>query len=194
MSDSTKDTMPKSELSRPVHVEDLGRKEYTLDIDPSAAELSALGKRLKINSLDALSAHTKLKLLSSGDVQLEARFTARITQTCVVTLKPVSSDVSHAFSTTYSHNVDEGMGHGEEEYDDEEDDVEPSEPIIDGIIDLGDAISEQLALEIDPFPRVKGATFDGFTTGPAGLDEAVPEKKNPFAVLSKLKQSPDSSK
>lgn len=184
---------PKAELSRPVLVEDLGQKKFTMDIKPSEKELTALGQRLKIDNLDGLSAQVKLKLLPTGDVYLQASFTAQITQTCVVTLKPVMNTISSNFATTYTHLVDEGIGQGEEEYDDLEDDVEPPEPIIDGIIDLGEAISEQLALEIDPFPRVKGATFDGFTIGPAGSEEAVPEKKNPFAVLAKLKQSPETS-
>lgn len=181
------------ELSRPVRVDDLGLQKFTLDIEASASELQALGERLKIDALNALSAQISLQLLPDGEVILKAAYQARLTQTCVVTLGPAVDEISSEFETTYSVDGYDDWGHGEEEFDTLDDDIEPAEPIIDGIIDVGEAIAEQLALEIDPFPRVKGATFDGFSTGPVGSESAVPEKKNPFAVLSKLKATSETS-
>ena len=186
-------TPPKPELSRIVRVEKLGLQEYTQDIEASDHERQALAERFKIDSLDALTAQVSLQLLANDDVLMTARFKARVTQTCVVTLDPVESEISANFTMTYSHSPDEEGGHDEEEFADLDDDIELSEPIIDGKIDIGEAVAEQLALEIDPFPRVKGAKFDGYSTGNNGKDEPVPEKKNPFAVLSKLKVSPETS-
>ena len=42
--------------------------------------------------------------------------------------------------------------------------------------------SEQLALEIDPFPRAEGAEFPGYSSGP----EPVEKAKSPFAALEDL--------
>lgn len=183
----------KVELSRPVYIDDLGLQEYVTDITPSEDELKALGERLKVDSLDALSAHASVKLLPTGDVRLQASFQASLTQTCVVTLNPVSSDISSEFVTIYSHTSDDETSTDEEEFADLEDNFDPPEPIIDGKIDIGEAVSEHLALEIAPFPRVKGATFDGYCIGTNGRNEPVEEKKSPFAVLERLKETPKTS-
>jgi len=183
----------KNELSRPVAVADLGNLEFEMDILPSEKELLAVGARLKVDSLDIFGAKVFLKLLPSGEVRLNATFKARVSQICSITLQPVENEISSEFTTTYAHDADEDWGHDEEEFADMDTDIEPPEPIVDGKIDIGEAIVEQLALEIDPFPRVKGATFDGYSTGPVGKDDVLRAKKNPFAVLSKLKSTPETS-
>ncbi|MBF0248374.1 MAG: DUF177 domain-containing protein [Alphaproteobacteria bacterium] len=174
-------------------VSSLAHQAMDMDIVASDRERAALAERLKIDRLDALNAHALLTLLPSGDVRLDVRFQARVTQTCSITLDPVHGEVSRAFTTTYSAHADEDWGHGEEEFTDLDDDIEPPEPIIGGTIDVGEAVVEQLALEIDPFPRVKGAHFDGFSTDPKGPEPEPEEKRNPFAVLSKLKLPPESA-
>jgi len=183
----------KTELPRIVRVEKLGLQEFTQDIQANERELKALAERFKVDSLDALSAQVSLQLLANGDVLMTASFQARVTQTCVVTLGPVTSDISSSFTMTYTEGPETEGGHDEEEFADLDDDIELPEAIVDGKIDIGEAIAEQLALEIDPFPRVKGAKFDGYFTGTEAEKAQVPEKKNPFAVLSKLKVSPETS-
>jgi len=181
------------EMSRSVRVEKLGLQKYTQDIQANEGERKALGERFKIESLDALTAQVSLQLLTSGDVLMSARFQARVTQTCVITLDPVVSEISSEFTMTYTEGPESEGGHDEEEFADLDDDIELPEAIEDGKIDIGEAVAEQLALEIDPFPRVKGAKFDQYSTGGKADNEPVPEKKNPFAVLSKLKVTPETS-
>ena len=118
---------------------------------------------------------------------MEQNFTANLTQLCVVTLELINSVISSRLTTTYSENADDDWGHDEEEFEDLEAEIEPPEALLDGKIDLGEACVEQLALEIDPFPRVQGATFDGYSADPQGPKAGALEKKNPFAVLSELK-------
>ncbi|MBD3661606.1 MAG: DUF177 domain-containing protein [Arenibacter algicola] len=177
----------KVEFSRPVQVADLTTGERSIDIEATPGERDARAARLGVNGLDALSARAALQILSNGDVRLTMHAQARVRQTCVVTLAPMESDVNVDFTTTYSAAPVEDWGHDEEEFADIDADIEPPEPLENGQIDLGEAAVEQLALEIDPFPRVKGATFDGFTTDPNAAEEDAKAKPNPFAVLSKLK-------
>ena len=44
------------------------------------------------------------------------------------------------------------------------DEDDPDEPIIDGIIDIGEVAAERLGLEINPFPRAPDAEFNGYTS------------------------------
>ena len=182
------------EFSRPVQIEKLGLQGYSQKIKPRPEELEALAERLKVDRLDSLNAEITLELLPNNDVVMQGRYSAHLTQTCVVTLEPVESDVSNEFTMTYSESAEEYFGSEDEEDDEHDPDFDPPEPIEEGIIDIGEAVIQQLALEIDPFPRVKGATFDGFSAGVSGDEEPTNEKKNPFAVLSKLKDASEKSK
>ena len=181
----------KPEFSHVVQVQDLLPQGTDVAIAAKPAELEALAARLGVDGLDALSADAHLEILPNGDVRLDMALNAHVRQTCVVTLAPMESDISSSFTTTYSDASEESWGHDEEEFEDIDDEIEPPEPLIDGQIDLGEAAVEQLALEIDPFPRVKGATFDGYSTDPAGAADTDGGKPNPFAALSKLKSQPD---
>ena len=55
------------------------------------------------------------------------------------------------------------------------------EPIAAGEIDLGEAVAQQLAVSLDPYPRAPGATL-------ASTGEA--EAQSPFAALAALKKKP----
>ena len=189
----TQDTSKSPEMSRIVQLDELGGDELLIDLNPTAQELRALGLRLGVEALEHLEGQVSLKFVDDDDVLLHARFNARVKQTCSVTLKPLENDISCDFTSTYSKEPDPNWGHDEEEFADIDEDIEPAEEIVDGKIDVGEAVAEQLALEIDPFPRVKDATFEGFSTDPQGLEAQEEEKKNPFAVLAKLKTKQENS-
>ena len=57
--------------------------------------------------------------------------------------------------------------------------IDPPEPIVNGIIDLGRVATDALFLAVDPYPRKEGAVFE---TEVAVLD---PED-HPFAALKAL--------
>ena len=179
------------EFSRAVHVTDLSVAQKCLAFEASPGELAALTKRLGLEALESLAIGAELHLIANGDVLAKFTYTAQIEQRCGVTLQPIKSTISTEFTTTYSVDADSDWGRDEEEFEDLEADIEPPEPLVNGTIDIGEACVEHLALEIDPFPRVQGATFEGYSTDTMGTAQGeiaeVSQKKNPFTVLSKLK-------
>src|SRR5690606_11223516 len=118
-------------------------------------------------------------------VRLSASLEADVVQACVVTLEPVSATIRSNLERLYSTDaVGESEGTvaaGEVEVGHDEE--EPPEPLVDDTIDVGQAVAEQLALEIDPFPRAAGVEFEGYTSGES--EEASP---HPFASLARLKK------
>jgi len=55
------------------------------------------------------------------------------------------------------------------------------EPVEDGIVDIGEAVAQQLSLVLDPFPRAAGvAAPEDAPGGPAAA--------SPFAALSRWKE------
>ena len=103
-------------------------------------------------------------------------------QSCVVTLEPVPADIDETFTLFYTdetapagHSVDLPM----------EDEAWP-EPIVGGAIDIGEAVAQQLAVALDPYPRAPGATLDPRYDAD---QEAGPARANPFAELARKRGS-----
>ena len=121
-------------------------------------------------------------VLGGAAASARGSLAAQLTQPCVVSLKPVESRIEATFERFYgrrtepgaSAGIDIGPLAGEEDF---------PEPLRAGAIDLGEAAAEQLALELDPFPRLKDAAFAGYSSGgePAAAEGS-------FAALAKLKK------
>jgi len=149
-----------------------------LDIVADDGERAAIAKRLDLAALGRLEAHVHLERI--GDViRAKGRLLASLDQSCVVTGEPVAAHVDEAFTLKF---VPEPVGGGSDE------EIELGEADCDTVfhdgaaIDLGGALSDTLALSLDPYPRSAGAD--------AALKEAgvlSEEQAGPFAVLAKLR-------
>lgn len=168
------------EFHRPIAVDRLGHQEKAFEIEADAAERDALARRFGIIAVEALQATVRLRLVAGGSmVSLKGRFVADVVQTCVVTLEPVPGHLEEEFTLTYGTPEPDESPEVVVDLDAED----PPEPIDNGIIDIGEATAEHLALALDPFPRAAGASFKTIDDGPA--EESKP---HPFAALAALKK------
>lgn len=179
------------EFSRPLQVNGNVPPEQGFRIEASAEERAALAKRFALVAVDALTAEGSLETLDGGQrAILRAHFTAKVTQACVVTLAPVTAEIDEAFTLEYDANADPAALDGPDDVEDLEDldiaDLEaflaqpdPPDPLVDGAVDVGEAVAEHLALALDPYPRAPGADF-------AGSIEAESAKESPFKALERL--------
>jgi uncharacterized metal-binding protein YceD (DUF177 family) len=171
------------EFSRPLRVGDLEEGENVIAIAATPGERAALATRFGLLALDRLEATLRVvKADDSATVRVAGTLAAEVTQACVVTLEPVKTAIEAEMAVAYGG----GMSPEEGEIDLSSAGEDPPEPIADGTIDLGEAVAEQMALELNPFPRAPGAKFDGFSSASAGSQGAA-ATANPFAVLAKLK-------
>ena len=182
---------PIPEFYRPLQVADLGEDAMVRRIEADAGERSALAERLGIVALDSLSATVYLDTQpGDGVVRVHGEFNAEVVQTCIVTLELLSTRLNAAFERLYSPE-EEGSEAGTSAPDAPEfveiapDAAEPQQPIVDGVIDIGEAVAEQLAIELDPFPRTPGAVFQEFSSESDDRPEAGGERR-PFAALKDL--------
>ncbi|MBI5121548.1 MAG: DUF177 domain-containing protein [Rhodospirillales bacterium] len=171
------------EFSRLIAVMDIPPSGLTMEIEASPEERARLAQRFDLLALDRLRA--SLRLTQAKDLfLLEARFEASLSQACVVTLEPVPAEINVEFSRLYGD--DEALAKiravilPEIDIDAEAED-EP-DPIEHGRIDAGEAVAEELALSLEPFPRKPGASLEN---SPWAAKEPGPEN-SPFAKLSKL--------
>jgi Large ribosomal RNA subunit accumulation protein YceD len=117
-----------------------------------------------------------------GRFEVIGHVSARIGQTCVVTLDPIESDIDEAIDLIFAPpeqipalaDLVDVAAEGEVEIPD------PPEPIIGGVIDLGRLGTDALLLGVDPYPRKPGAVFDPQVT-------AEDPEDHPFAALKALK-------
>ncbi len=167
-----------AEFSRMVDCARLGRSIEAHTIEADEGERKILADRLGLLSLDRLHAKIALSRAPDGLVKLGAKFEARCLQSCVVALQPVYQEIDEEFEVFYAEGADlNGVGTLELTIEDE---LWP-EPLNQGRIDMGEAVSQQLALALDPYPRAFGAVFEA-TAGRA--IEVKPA--NPLAEIGKL--------
>lgn len=177
---------PTPELSRPVRAEDIAADGRTVAIDANSEERQRLAARFDLLELCSLAAELRLDPVGRGMVDLTGSFRAEVVQRCVVTEAPVASTVEGRVERRFAPAEDLGAPPREEEVT--ADETEPPEPIIDGVIEAGEPVAEELALALEPFPRAPGVSFDGFAAGPEGGDEAEQAPQGPFAELARLRR------
>lgn len=168
------------EFSRVLAADSISNHIQRREITAEPAERKALAQRFGLLSLDALGAVLELHREAGDVIHVRGRLSADVVQSCVVSLVPVPAHIES--------DLDLGFGGPDAEPD--EGDIEPTgvdapEPLVDGQIDLGEAVAQQLAIALDPYPRAPGAGLgpEGFTAG-----QAETGGKQPFAALAALKK------
>ncbi len=154
--------------------------EITFDADERARIATFLG----ILSLDEFTFAYEIAAASNGRLSLRGKITARLTQSCVVTLEPVSETVDEAVEAELRPL--EQLEDDEPPQDAPETIVtldEPPIPITDGDADLAAFAIEILSTSMTPYPRKTGAEFDW--RDPAGGPGGA--ASGPFAELARLK-------
>ncbi len=159
-----------TEMFRPLAADRVG-DGLSLTVQADAAECAAIASRLRLPSVQSVCCGWVLRPGQDGAVEAEGSLRARLHQECVVSLDAFSADVVEEFAVRFVL-----PGHESEMADDPD---EPDELVMDGgMLELGEATVEQLALALDPYPRKPGAEL------PSEV-EAAPD--NPFAALAKLR-------
>jgi uncharacterized metal-binding protein YceD (DUF177 family) len=134
-------------------------------------ECAALARRFGIEAVTSLEARLVLRPEPGGGVVVTGTLAAGVVQACVVSLEPVAQTVREEVLLRL-------LAPGEEPSEDPE---APDEIPIEGdAVDLGEAMAEQLALALDPYPRAPEARLPG-------EGEAEGAARGPFAALAALR-------
>lgn len=175
----------RNEFSRPFGVEGLGHQMRSFDLEAGPDERAALARRFGLLELPALSAELAVRREPGDLISVSGHMSAKVVQSCVVTLEPLSQQIERDFELLYSlASLPEPKG----EVVIDPEGVDPPEPLPSDGLDLGEAVAEQLALALDPYPRAPGATFQGRSEAREGEGNSAESKPSgPFATLARLK-------
>jgi uncharacterized metal-binding protein YceD (DUF177 family) len=165
---------PAPEFSRPVRLQRLGTKPFRQRIEATAEERQKLSQRFDLMALCRLVAEVELRRQDAEIVVLEAQFEAEFERCCAATLEPVRGTVADRFSLVYGpapEQQQEVILSAEE----------PAfEPLQGDIIDVGEAVAQELSLAIPAFLRDPDAAIDDVL--PAETLEGA------FATLARLRK------
>ena len=149
-----------SELPRPYPLQRL-LDGQAVSVAADASECAGIARRLLVPSVEALRCEWTLRPDPQGVVAAEGRLHALLHRECVVTLDPFPVEVTESFTVRF---VPAGQ-----ESDAADDPDAPDElPYEGGVLQLGEATVEQLALALDPYPRKPGAALPEDAGGAPG--------------------------
>ncbi|OJU30331.1 MAG: phosphodiesterase [Nitrobacter sp. 62-13] len=161
------------------------------DIEADEAARMALAKIAGLRDIESARASFDLTPGRDDSVQVRGRVSARVGQTCVVSLDPIENDIAEDVDLLFvpEDSVQAFAAAIDDDAGDEEgrDIPDAPEPIVNGVIDLGRLATDVLFLGIDPYPRKPDAVFVPPST-------AVDPEDHPFAALKALKIDPNPSR
>lgn len=167
--------------SQTIRLGELGKGAVKLRLEPDAETRALIAKEVGLESLPALTADITVHPWLDG-AEILGQLDAVVEQVCGVSLdafeQPLTADIEFRVVPAGSPNAPTESEAATVELEFDPDEPDPPDVLAGDEIDLSAYLIEQLALEIDPFPRKPGAVFD-YAPDTADL--------SPFAALKKLK-------
>jgi len=147
---------------------------------PDPAQRAELARELDLLALHRLEFIGQIDPGGRDEIRLHGSLTAAVDQACIVTLAPVTAEISETVTRRFVADLPAPQGDEAEIPDD--DTLEPMPEVLD-IVELA---TEALMLALPLYPRAPGAEFSEKLVAPTGA-EPVPEVRDkPFAGLAGL--------
>ena len=165
----------------PVSIDQIPETGLQVAFEATEAQRAALASAAGLRTVERAAASFELSHAGSGKVNVVGQVTARVGQTCVVSLDPIENQIDEPIDLVFAPEADIPRLSSTVDDEAESDEIpDPPEPIVNDVIDLGRVATDALFLGIDPYPRKPDAVFE------QPVVAADPED-HPFAALKALK-------
>ena len=169
------------EFSYPVKIDELNQNTYKFVLKADKDELKDIASVLQVINVNSFEAEISLKYTQREHLlRVWGNVKAQLILKSVISLEDFVQDFDVPFEliydtkATYKDIKEMDLG-----INDEVPDI-----VENGTINLADVAMEQIALNIDDYPRSEGEYFDFSKYS----NEVEDKKDNPFAILAKLKK------
>jgi uncharacterized metal-binding protein YceD (DUF177 family) len=170
-------TEPSVEFSRSIRLNEVGDGTRERTIAADAAERAALARRFGLLALDALSARLHV-VPEEKSWLVSGTLLADLAQACVATGEAVPAHLDVPFAVRFVRDLD-----SPEAEEIELSDTDCDLVALDGErIDLGETVAQSLALNLEPYPRARGAEDTLRSLGVLSEEDV-----GPFAALKGLR-------
>lgn len=163
--------------SHRLRMSDLARGPVVLLLEAEEATRTALARHLGVRAIKSLTAEAKIRPWLDG-AEIGGRFEAVVEQESGISLELFDQVVAGPLEVRLVPAGSPNAPDPEVEIELDPEAPDPPEILEGDVIDVAAYVVEHLAVEIDPFPRQPGETFE--YTSPQDDD-------SPFAVLKRLK-------
>jgi uncharacterized metal-binding protein YceD (DUF177 family) len=165
----------------PVSIDQIPETGLRVAFEATEAQRAALASAAGLRTVERAAASFELSHAGSGKVNVVGQVTARVGQTCVVSLDPIENQIDEPIDLVFAPEADIPRLSSTVDDEAESDEIpDPPEPIVNDVIDLGRVATDALFLGIDPYPRKPDVVFE------QPVVAADPED-HPFAALKALK-------
>ena len=175
-----------SEFYRPFDTGEMSEDVAEREIAANDDERAALAGRFGLQALDKLSAALTVRRVRDDMFHVSGRLSAAVVQQCVVTLEPLRSSLDEPVAVTFVKSKAAPKGKAAEAEEGLED--EGPEPMNGDLIALGEAVAQQLAISLDPYPRAPGASLEAVLPRGSAAEKEPEKRPSPFAVLETLRK------
>ena len=184
------------ELSRLISLVEIEKKPLSKEIVATEEERSALSERLQIVRIDRLEATVRAAVEGPRYYHIQGELTAQIVQACIRTLEPIAQTVETSIDFRLTTDPSCAPQEGLEMEFGVEDDLEF---VNSNQVDLGELVTQQLSISLDPYPRSDGSeirSIEGVevvwnSTAPKEPAAEAPATVRPFANLAELLNKDD---
>src|ERR1700722_14501141 len=167
---------PQPEFSRTLVVEKIPQSGLEQKLTANDAERQSLCERFGLLELPKLTATLTVTTENNkAGVNVAGTLSADVVQQCVVTLEPLPAHIEETIDILCIEAEAEDAPGAPTLIAAEEDEIEP---IVNGVIDLGELVAQHRGAALDPYPRKPGVAFVEAEYGGKGPDG------NPFAKLA----------
>ena len=169
-------------FSFPVKIDELNQNTYRYVLEPDADELADITRILQVEDVKSFRGEVSLKFNKKENMlRVWGNVSALVVLQSVISLENFEKAIATPFELWFDTKATyKDIRELEPTINDEVPDI-----IENGEINLADICIEQIALNLEDYPRAEGEVFD-FSHYVSGESEEV--KENPFAVLKKLKK------
>ena len=167
--------------SVPVRLDEIPETGLHVDLEADQGVRTAIATAAAVNDVPQLVAGFDVSRHGRDALRVVGTISARVCQTCVVTLDPIENEIEENVDLVFA--PPSALGPMADEVNLGVEALEPPEPLVDGVVDLGAVAAEFLVLAIDPYPRKPGAVFEPPRSADAGA--------HPFAALAALRSGRD---
>jgi Large ribosomal RNA subunit accumulation protein YceD len=165
--------------SVPLRRDDVPESGLHLEVMADAATRAAIAAVAGVRALPHLAASFDVTRQGAG-LRVAGEVRASVEQNCVVSLEPLTSEVSEPIDLVFVVAPTAAVPAAEAAETIDPAAADEPEALVDGVADLGVVATEFLLLAIDPYPRKPGVAFEAPKTEGAGT--------HPFAALAALKK------
>lgn len=178
--------MNQKTFSYKINVAHLSAKPVRVKLEADDEEKRHLADRWGVSSVESVTADLEVIRWKRDGVRIKGTVEAHITQSCVVTLDPVTTQIVENIEALF---VPEGSRLARVETSDigemiiDAEGPDAPETYQGDIIDVAQICEEFIVLSIDPYPRLEGVSMPAEANVPDEDDEV----ESPFAGLSEYK-------